>query len=425
MHTQTPTRIAGQLHTNDMVSETETTFRLRPQVYTDPLIFQAELRSIFARSWVYIAHESQLPKNGDFFTTAIGDQPVILTRGSDAQIRVFLNVCRHRGNAVCREAQGNTSYFHCPYHGWTYANTGELRGVTQRQGYPASFADELPRLGLLQVPRVAVYRGLVFASLSPDGESLDEYFGPVKKYVDLWADLSPVGTLRVIRPHAYTYDGNWKFQAENGADGYHSVYLHQSAFKTYDRFNPDRSESTDAPRPVLERGSTRGFAEGHGILERPGLRTGHSPEYRSQLVARYGTERAEEILNVRHILLFPNVYLMDANIRVIQPVAVDKTLVQSYFTSLDGVPEDINRERFHDLQRRLGTAGLIGTDDVEIFAGNQTGMRVAGMEWLVLDRGVDREVVYPGGEREGRGSDETPQRAFYRRWVDLMRAAAI
>jgi hypothetical protein len=115
---------------------------------------------------------------------------------------------------------------------------------------------------------------------------------------------------------------------------------------------------------------------------------------------------------------------MDANIRIIHPVAVDKTLVYSYFTNLDGVPDEINRERFHDLQRRLGTAGLVGTDDVEIFAGNQSGMRASGMEWLILDRGVDREVVYPGGEREGRGADETPQRAFYRRWLGLMNAAA-
>jgi phenylpropionate dioxygenase-like ring-hydroxylating dioxygenase large terminal subunit len=412
----------------EMVQETPTRFRVRTQVYTDPQIFEAEMRNVFEKSWVYLAHESQVAQPGDFLTSAIGLQPVIITRGQDNVIRVLLNVCRHRGNAVCREDRGNSPTFQCPYHGWVYSNSGDLVGVSERQGYPSEFGDEIPKLGLIQVPRVGTYRGLIFASLSPYGESLDDYLGEVKPYVDLWADLAPAGTFRVSRPHSYGYAGNWKFQAENGADGYHAKYVHQSAFRTLQQFNVDRYGAKGRIQNSAEPGCTRGFDHGHGILERPGLRVGLTAEefaeYKALLVERHGPVRAEEILNVRHILLFPNVYLMDANIRVIQPVAVDKTVVYSYCTYLDGVADYVNEKRFRDLQRRLGTTGLVGTDDVEMFAANQSGMRARRMEWIVLDRGVDREIVHASGEREGRAADETPQRAMFRGWLRLMTAAA-
>jgi len=129
---------------------------------------------------------------------------------------------------------------------------------------------------------------------------------------------------------------------------------------------------------------------------------------------------AERILGGYNIMLFPNVCLMDSNIRVIQPLAVNETVVASYFTELDGVPDHVNRERLRDLQWRLGTPGLICTDALQLFSGVQTGLQARDMEWIVLSRAVDRETVHPAGQRVASFDGEAPQRALYREWLKLM-----
>lgn len=403
----------------ELVKEDPLDFRVGTKIYTDPLIFEAELRNIFEKSWVYVAHESEVPLSGDYRTAAIGRQPVIVSRSQDNKINILLNACRHRGNAVCREERGNSNFFRCPYHGWVYRNSGELTAITDRKEYPDGFGKDIE--GLIKVPRVAVYRGLIFASLSPQGESLNEYLGEAKKYIDLWMDQSPTGELKLSRPHKLSYQGNWKFQVENGVDGQHAKYVHESAFSTRQHFGGRAAKQSYAANEV---GCTRGFEWGHCLLERPGLRVGVKPEllkqYKDSLQHSYGAERTEQILNIRHILIFPNVYLMDANIRVIQPIAIDKSDVYSSFVGLEGVPDEINEARFRSLQERLGTSGFIGTDDMEIFSANQSGMQASAMEWVLLSRGIHREVVHPNGERHGGPADETPQRAIYRGWARIM-----
>jgi benzoate/toluate 1,2-dioxygenase alpha subunit len=408
-----------------MVEEGPDSFRVDPRVYDDPEIFASEMAQIFERSWVYVGHESEIPEAGDYRTSTIGLQPVILSRGSDRAVRVFLNVCRHRGNALCREAGGRSATFTCRYHGWVYGNDGALITVPDVEAYPEAFLREMPRLGLLQA-RAASYRGLVFANLCKDAMPLADYLGAVRPYIDLWADLSPAGSARVCAPHSYTYRGNWKFQVENGVDMYHPPFVHQSAFATFRRIGLQRYQR-NRPQIDSEATLTFGFERGHCILQRPGLYSVYTPaqyeRYCDALAVRYGRERASEIMAIRHIHVFPNVCLMDANIRVIQPVCVDSTNVMSYFTKLDGVEDDINEARLADVQRRLGTVGLVGSDDVEIFAGNQTGIRAKALDRVILDRGIHREIVHPNGMREGGPTDETPQRAIYRGWLQSMRGA--
>src|SRR5204863_197417 len=99
------------------------------QIFADPAIYELELEQVFARSWLYLAHDSQLPSPGDFITANMGEEPVIVTRDADRQINAFINSCRHRGNRVCRADQGQVTTFACPYHGWTYDPKGRLVGV--------------------------------------------------------------------------------------------------------------------------------------------------------------------------------------------------------------------------------------------------------------------------------------------------------
>src|SRR5207249_4377534 len=128
--------------------------------------------------------------------------------------------CRHRGSAVARTERGNAVQFRCPYHGWVYRNDGTLLGCAQADGYPDDF--DKSGLGLMHAPRVAIYRGLIFASLSPVGEPLEERLCQVRKYVDHWCDRSPVGKITLTHGvHRYSYPGNWKLQMDNGVDGYH------------------------------------------------------------------------------------------------------------------------------------------------------------------------------------------------------------
>jgi len=407
----------------DLVQEEATDFRVHAGVYTGPLLYEQEMRQIFEKSWIYIGHESEIAHPGDYRTGRIGTQPIIIARSQDGGINVLLNVCRHRANAICREERGNSLNFRCPYHAWVYTNTGELIGVADRPRYPQGFTTE--GLNLLQAPCVGVYRGLIFASLSVEVPSLEEHLSPIKHLIDLWADRSLEGEHKVLLPHKYGYQGNWKFQAENGVDGYHAGFVHESAFATFARFGISRY--TQRP-PIKRDGLTRGFPGGHSTLE-GGYEDGRGnarslpqlyEEYLAQLTQRHGTQRARDIVSNHHLFIFPNVYLFDDLIRVIQPIAVEETEIYSHPFRLSGVPDEFNARRLYEVTRQLSTTGLVNPADLEMFTANQTGLHARQMEWLVLSRGMDQETVLPSGERIGRHADEVPQRAFYRHWIRAM-----
>lgn len=218
---------------------------ISPRVFTDPEIYRAEQERVFGRCWLYVAHETQLPQPNDFVTSYMGEEPVIVCRDAQGQVRVFVNSCRHRGARVCRVDEGNTRTFQCPYHGWTYDIQGQLVGVPQFQ---EAYYCELRReeWGLLEVPRVAIYREMIFASFAEAGEDLETYLGELAWYLDMLLNRTAGGWTVLPGAHKWVLGGNWKLAAEQfGGDNYHAASAHESMARL--GFVPPGKTSGDEP----------------------------------------------------------------------------------------------------------------------------------------------------------------------------------
>ena len=194
------------------------------EIFTSPDVHRQELEKLFTRSWLFVGHESQVPKPGDFFVSRMGDESVILCRDDRGGIHVFLNSCRHRGMKVCRYESGNTSLFVCPYHSRSYSTNGKLQGVPQ---YRTLYAGTLNRdeWGLVEVARMANHKGTIWASWDPEAPELRSWLGDAVDHFDHVIDCRDgrPGGAEVIGMHKWVFPSNWKFAAENFlGDSYHN-----------------------------------------------------------------------------------------------------------------------------------------------------------------------------------------------------------
>jgi benzoate/toluate 1,2-dioxygenase subunit alpha len=425
----------SHLKLEELVQET----RVHRRIYLEQEIFELEMERMFESNWVFVGHESEIAEPGDYKTVTIGTQPAIMTRDEGSEIHVLMNRCMHRGSTVCQEERGNSRAFRCWYHGWTYNNKGELIGVPYAEGYGTSF--DRRKFSLIKAARVAKYRGLVFASLSAEVESLDDYLGNAKYYIDLFTDLSPEGEVESRSgTHKYGYDGNWKFQMENGVDGYHPNFVHQAFFEMQGKALGRKVIQLFTGNSACE---SKDLGNGHSILDMaPKHRTDNRPVpnllrgaisqstsdgYLNSMIRRYGQVRTAEIFAASNVNLaiFPNLLIIGIQLRKTIPVSAKRTDVHLLPTTLKGVAEEINVARLRAHEAFYGSAGGGAPDDVEMFNRCSDGLRVKGAEWLELSRGIEREHTEADGVLVGHITDETPQRAFYRRWRALMCEAAL
>ena len=414
--------MAGGALDPDHLVQTDRVHRL---LYVSPEIFALEMERIFARTWVFVGHDSEIAAPGDYRTTRIGLQPVILARHTDGSAHVLLNRCTHRGSVVCRAERGNSTAFRCMYHGWVYDTRGALVAVPFPGGYGPDF--DPAALGLMHAPRVAAYRGFIFASLNPEGPSLDEYLGLARTYLDLILDAAPAGTVSVRSGvERYGYPANWKLQIENLLDGYHPNFTHQIAFEISER---RRGVSGRRANSEGSGATARTFGPGHGVLHYGGVNRGYQqgdPDraaYADQLRAQLGSERAEEVLGADiQLFIFPNLFFQSArqHYRVVRPLEVDSTEVHAYPYTLDGAPAGMNRRQVRSLAWWASPAAFGQPDDLEAFVRCQEGLAVTAAEWVLFSRGIHRER-HEGGEIVGDITDEVPQRGIYRAWQRLMR----
>ncbi|SCW75691.1 Phenylpropionate dioxygenase, large terminal subunit [Sphingobium faniae] len=411
--------------------------RVHGSVYLDPAIFEREMEAIFAATWVYVGHEGEIPRPGDFRLRAIGRQPVIFVRDHEGAVRVLMNRCTHRGNAVCVAERGNADGFTCAYHGWRFRLNGDLAAVPYGDRYDEAF--DRSTLGLRPAARVENYRGLVFASLRSEGSSLREHLGAgVLAELDDLTDMSPDGDLDVrAGVHKTVYDGNWKLQLENSMDGYHPNFVHRSHFDNIRARtgNDPRVHATSRTQAHLyDLGN--GHASWHntglmrsGSQSNPAIAMGEGPvrEYADALMARHGEERGRHLLakGSVHLMIFPNVIFIGSHIRMIQPISVDRTEVYLLPVLLKGAPRALNTRRLRAHEAFYGPAGAGAPDDVEIFRRVQHGLRAGGDPWVLLSRGATMEQQGGNGYAMGQITDEIAQRAIWRQWRTMMEAEAI
>jgi len=413
-----------------LVNETSQRFKIHGSCYSDQEIYDREMDLIFRRGWVYVGHASEIPLPGDYRLTDIAGESVIMCRDEEGNVQLLMNRCTHRANAVCQAERGNATYFRCSYHGWTFKNSGPLVGVTYSDAFPETFSRE--ELGLARVPRVDQYRGFVFASLAEEGITLDEHLGDLaKEQIDRFCDLSPVGEIEVrAGSNKYSYLGNWKFQAENAQDFYHVNFTHQSFFGA-----ARRARSVDSSVMRDLGGGHAGtdhihsirhsFGQGDGMVSggNASISADVQAEYLRVMEEAYGREKARQLIGRGgpHMLIFPNLVLLGVQIRVIRPRGFGETDVFLYPALLKGVSEEMNIVRLRGHERFYGPSGGGSPDDVEMFARNQVGLSATKNPWLILDRGLNREVADPDGGNVAELRDEIAQRAFWRHWKEVMR----
>jgi phenylpropionate dioxygenase-like ring-hydroxylating dioxygenase large terminal subunit len=201
------------------------------RIFSDAAIYQQEMERIFTRCWLFLAHDAMIPEPGDFLTTHAGEDPLIVCRGADGQVRAFLNTCRHRGNKVCLFPRGNAKTFTCAYHGWSYGTDGQLSGVPfHGEAYYGLLDRE--RLGLVTMPRVERFGGFWFGCWDAEAVPLADDLGGMGWYLDkLLLPLEEMGGLEIVESN-FLANGNWKIAAENFAgDHYHTPTTHGSSFK--------------------------------------------------------------------------------------------------------------------------------------------------------------------------------------------------
>jgi fatty-acyl-CoA synthase len=403
--------------------------RVHGSLYTDPRVFAGELARIWYRTWVYVGHESEVAEPGDYVRKTLGLQDVIMTRGVDGEVRLLLNRCAHRANLVCEAERGNAKSFRCPYHGWTYRNTGELIGFPFNQGYGGKGTIE-SELSLAPVPRIASHQGFVFGSMAADGPSLAGHLGEAAGELDRLARLSPEGKVELTAGWLrHRTQANWKLLAENETDGYHPQFVHGSIFSVTQ--SPIGALYSDKSTAV-----TRNLGHGHSENDlRPEFRRigapmrwfGTTPErvpgYAARMREAYG-EAAEQILveGAPHVMVFPNLFVAEIQVFVIEPVSAGECVQHSTAVQLAGAPE-LNRRMISQSVGSVGPAGMLLADDTEMYERNQRGLAMLRPEWLDLRRGLHRERTDERGLKVGTATDETGMRGFWAHYLSLMAAA--
>jgi benzoate/toluate 1,2-dioxygenase alpha subunit len=410
-------------------------------VYVNRELFDVEMEQLWRNAWIFVGHDSQVPLTGDFYSTTIGREPVIMIRAADARVRVLSNRCAHKGTKLVSAMHGKClgSMLRCPYHGWTYRLDGSLRTVPLKSGYDGTaFESTQAARGLPEFASVN-YRGFVFTRLASSGIDFDDYFGGSLSSIDNLVDRAPEGRLEVAGGVLrYMHDCNWKMFVENLNDAMHPMVAHESSAGTAKRLWQDAEPGT--PKPMVIEQFTP-FVNDYDFFDKMGVKlydNGHSytgvnfsihsqyssvGPYEQAMIARYGEERSRQILaEARHnTVYYPSLTIKGAiqAIRIARPLAVDKTLIESWTFRLVGAPDEL-LERTTTYSRLINApTSVVGHDDLHCYRSIQEGLAASANDWISLHRGHPAGEEHPVAGVYG-ATNEAPMRGQAHAWAKFM-----
>jgi phenylpropionate dioxygenase-like ring-hydroxylating dioxygenase large terminal subunit len=413
------------------------------EIFVSDQVYRDELEKLFPKMWLLIGHESLIPEPGDFFSSRMGAESVILCRDREKKIHVFLNTCRHRGMKVCRYDQGNTSLFTCPYHAWGYSLDGKLVGVPQ---YNELYKDTLDRSKwpLIEVAKLFNFKGSIWATWDPDAPAFLDYIGDAKIHLDFVLDARDGregGSEVVTGVQKWIIPTNWKFGAENFlGDTYHNV-SHRSVDLV--GIGPSAKHGAKGRRDNYGSDGQHvwvNFPQGHGLHSAirpeenpylPAFKDNPSIEayYRDcheQRKARLGPEKARLFASTGTI--FPNTSYhgnQPRSLFVWHPHGPTSTEVWRFFLVDADAPSEVKEFLRQYYMRYSGPAGMTEQDDMENWnyataASTGTIARRHPYNYQQsMNKNVDNYLV-PGSV--SLQITEQNARNFYRRWRDCMTA---
>jgi phenylpropionate dioxygenase-like ring-hydroxylating dioxygenase large terminal subunit len=415
--------------------------RVHRDVYLSEQVFALEQRHFFANTWNYLGHGSQVPMPGDYLAETIAGQPLVMVRQPDGEIRVLYNRCAHKGTRLVSDTSGNVGrHFRCPYHAWTYRLDGAPMGVPLKAGYAGTrLADCESGRGMAPVRHVKGYRDFVFVKLADAGPSFDDYFGGVLHAIDNMVDRSPLGRLEIAGGCLRSVIRcNWKMYLENINDTVHPMSTHQSAVDAAHALWKD--QPADAPKPMaleqilpfgagydfFDRMGGRVYANGHSVLgTKFSIHSGYAalPEYEAAMRDAHGAERAAEILqrSPQNSVLYPSLSVKGSpqGIRVIRPLAADRTLIEAWSFRVAGAP-DLLFERTQTYNRLVfSPMSVVAHDDVHLFESIQKGLAADANPWISLHRNFDPAELAQA-TIETNGTNELLMRNQFRAWARFM-----
>jgi phenylpropionate dioxygenase-like ring-hydroxylating dioxygenase large terminal subunit len=422
------------------------------RVFADEAVYRQEQERVFGRCWLFLAHESMIPQPNDYVTNYMGEDSVVVCRDPGGQVRAFLNTCTHRGNRVCLFDEGNALSWTCSYHGWSFNTEGRLVGVPF---FDEAYYGELDRdtLGLVAVPRVETFGGLVFGCWDADAPSLEEYLGDYGWYLDHLYLGRDMGGLEVLHSRqTYTLPGNWKTPAENFAgDHYHTLVTHGASIKLGLASRTYTDDETHRRGPfeiaIAPGHGLGGVYTGPGPLERDLARAdelGLGAEVRDYVRERYrrlqervGSGRAVPY-GLSHGTVFPNLSLNGASSAfqgrgffLWHPLGPLQTRVVQWCAVERDAPRAIKEIAAAHYSRWFSTSGLFGQDDGENCERVMENTRTFRAQQVPFHyaMGLGHEGRWAGQEGwdvaglpglVGPHFSEHNQREFFRYWAELM-----